>query len=280
MLFVVKRVEALVNKAGIYIFLLLISCSSDDDPANPNIPNNPNPPGGPVVGAPPGSQTCVLTTVHFTTLSYIITRNDTGLPTKLTFTKYMGKDIDHSCTFEYDDSRRLIKLENKTLVFTYKYDGLSRVISEKLEPKPSPQVPHIKELEKVFTYNEQDYLDSAYTSKEDYQRYVYDDKGNVIKRFVKYPGQPEFLAQEYLEFDDKKNPFYEFSFSYNILLDLSGVIATVTSLNPVRHKTNIVQSKFYESNGTFTASSVTLNYNDSGYPVSSGSSTVYGYQCK
>ena len=272
-----KRVEALFNKVAIYAFLLLISCS-DDDAVNSNIPNNPSNP--PVVEAPASNQTCLIITADYPTFSYILTRNDLGLPAKLKFTKYAGKDIDHSCSFEYDDSHRLIKLRNETNLMTYRYDNLGRVISEKYEAQPNQNVPPIKDVERIFTYNHKGYLDSAYYSAEDYQRYVYDDNGNVIKSFVKYAGQPEFLVREYLEYDDKKNPFYEFSFTHTIHLNHSGVIGTTTTFNPVRHKTNVVQSKVYASDGTFTASSVTYNYNDSGYPISGNNMAAFGYQCK
>ena len=117
------------------------------------------------------------------------------------------------------------------------------------------------------------------TTPEVYERYVYDDDGNMIQRFVKYYNAAEFLSNEYLTFDNKKNPFYEFSFSHELLLDLSGIEATVTNFNPVRHAANIVQSRSYTPDGTPTLYNATYNYNDSGYPISASTGS-FGYQCK
>ena len=269
-----KTVEVLFNKVGVYLFFfLLISCSGDDVPDDPSVPENPNPPGSPTV------ETCLITTVDSPTLSYTITRNDLGLPTKLTYTKYNGQSIDRSVTFEYDESNKLIKLGHETIFFTYKYDDLNRVISEKFEKQPNSPVPYLYDTERTFTYNEKGHLDSAYYTPEVYERYVYDDDGNMIKRFVKYYNAAEFLSNEYLTFDNKKNPFYEFSFSHELLLNLSGIEATVTNFNPVRHAANIIQSRSYTPEGTPTLYNATYNYNDSGYPIST-STVSFGYQCK
>lgn len=265
-LFIVKKtIEPLFSKAGLCIFLVMGSCSSDDDPVNP---------------IPPADQTCLVTNVDHPTLSYVITRNDEGLPTRLTYTKTNGTTIEFSCSFEYDELNRLIKLGHETIFFTYKYDNLNRVISEKFETQPNSPVPYLYDTERIFTYNDEGYLDSAIYSPEVYERYVYDNNGNMIQRFVKYSGDEEYLSNEYLAFDDKKNPFYEFSFYHNLLLNQSGVFATVTTFNPVRHKTNILESKVYDQDGTSTAYSASYNYNDSGYPISGKNNITFGYQCE
>ncbi len=182
---------------------------------------------------------------------------------------------------EYDGANRLIKMGFEDMFYTYEYDANNRVIAEKFDPQPNSPLPYIHDTERIFTYNDEGYLDSAYYQSDIYERYEYDTEGNLTKRFVKYAGQPEFLINEYLVFDDKKNPYFEFSFSFNVLLTQSGVEAIVTSYNSVRRKNNALQSKTHSSDGTFTAHSASFNYNDSGYPISvKGTNTVYTYQCE
>jgi len=276
-----KTLKALFRQIGFYLFFLLVSCGSEDEPVGPVNPN-PNNPGDPVVETPSGNQSCLLASVEFETMSYVITRNEKGLPTKLTYTKFNGGSIERTCTFEYDDADRLIKLGHETISFTYTYDNLNRVISEKFESQPNSPVPYIYDTERIFTYNDQGLLDSAYYSSVVYERYVYDNDGNLIKKFVQDHNRPEFLAQEFLAFDDKKNPFYEFSFTHQFLLNQSGLDAVVTGFNPVRHRTNILQSKVYTADGTVTSYSAAYNYNAAGYPISRPGSNLplYHYQCK
>jgi ribosomal protein L33 len=277
-----KTVSALLRQIGFYLFFLLVSCGSEDEPVNPVDPNNRNNPGNPVVETPPGAQSCLLKSVEDGSMSYVISRNEKGLPTKLTYVKFNGKPIERTCTFEYDDADRMIRLGHETISFTYKYDNSNRIISEKFKTQSNSPVPYLYDTERIFTYNDEGYLDSAYYSSEVYERYVYDDNGNMIKKFVKYHAQPEFLAQEFLAFDDKKNPFYEFSFTHQFLSNLSGLDAVATNFNPVSHKTNLLQSKVYAADGTVTSYATEFNYNDVGYPISIPGSglPVFQYQCK
>ncbi len=259
----------LLNK--VVVLFLLTSCSGNDDPVIPNVP-------GPV-----GNQTCLLKSLTSTPLSYQIIRNEAGLPVTIRYENVQGKSVSRASILEYDLINRVIKLGNDDVFFTYEYDEEHRVVMEKFDGQPNSPIPIFRyDTQRTFTYNDEGYLDSAYYSQEVYERYIYDGQGNIIQKFSKYHGEPEFLSKENLLFDDKENPFLEFSFTHQIILSLSGIDAIVTSFNPERNKNNVLKAKSYSFDGKETSHIATPSYDDSGYIIAipGDVSVYYTYQCE
>ena len=277
-----KNVEAVFKVLCIclVIFSISISCGSDDDPVAPTPVKPTVPDPDPATPGPDDDAKCSITQVDYTTFSFSVTRNDEGLPVELSYTKYHDNAIDFKTHFEYDASGRLIKLGNETIFFTYEYDDRDRVILEKYVAQPGAPLPYTVDSERHFTYNDKGQLDSAYYAPDMYERYVYDEDGNMVRRYLRYPETPEFLASEYLEFDDKHNPFDEFPFRHSFYLKLSGVDYIVTLFNPVRHTVNVLKQKSYGGDGSETSYTANYSYNDSGYPISGDPLKSVSYECE
>lgn len=275
-----KHVGALIGRFAICSLFFLFACSSDD-PVAPSIPDDPiDKPGDPVPNPPDETKTCVITSFDYSSLSYAITRTEAGVPLTVSYTKYAGNAIDQSSTFVHDAEQKLVRIENKIVSMNYSYDDFGRIVSERIQPLAIPEPPYLREVEYVFTYDDKGNLDTAYYSPQQYERFEHDDNGNVIKKYIKYDGQAEYLAQEYLAFDTGKNPFYEYPFSSNVMLNHIGVTSVVTSFNPLIHKNNVTETKIYQPDGTSRLVSVTYDYNDLDYPISSSYMVAYGYQCE
>jgi YD repeat-containing protein len=248
---------------------VLISCDSDDPSDGDGTKN-------------PVNAKCLLQKQISPTLTITITRNDKGLPTMVDYA-YKSQSVEYNTasSLEYDGSDRLVKITGKDYSFTYEYDAQGKIVLEKYDAVMDPMKAFTYPYERSYTYNASGYLVKIGWDANTFERYEYDANGNLIKQFMQTTTQPEYLATEYLTYDDKKSPYIDFPIQVNTYLGMSEVYAIISSIRPVVSKNNILSLKTYLPDGTPTRRDVTYSYNESGYATSiNGLNVSYVLECK
>lgn len=215
-------------------------------------------------------------------MTLTITRNSKGLPTSVDY-DYKSQNVAYTTTslMEYDGSDRLIKIKGEDYTFTYEYDSQGKVVLEKYDAIKDPTIPYSYPYERSYSYDNAGNLVKISFDENTYERYEYDSKGNLTKTFLQTITQPEYLVTEYLSYDDKKSPYLEFPFQYNLYTGFSQVYTIISSLRPVVSENNIVSVKNYLPDSTSVTQNATYAYNDLGYATSiTGSNVSYVFECK
>jgi len=221
-----------------------------------------------------------------TDITLTITYNSKGLPIEFKHVIKNGADS-RTDVFEYDGSDNVVKISSKNGYMEYAYNAENKVISTKAYPiiNGSPVISY----NALHYYNTKGQLDSTVMLAGgspppfNYDRFEYDEDGNVIKVFSKNGG-PEKLVRENLEFDDKKASYGNY-YSYFVFLGTTNVDLT-RLVNPFVGNHNVTKAKILTVGGTWTDVQYTFEYNDLGYPTkltTSGLTTFitnYGYECK
>ena len=249
--------------------LVLMSCGSDDPSDNNGSP------------APP-KEKCLLQKQISPTLILTITRNSEGLPISIDY-DYKYQNVEYSTTTlaEYDGSGNLIKIKGEDYSFTYEYDSQGKVVREKYDAIIDPTKIYSYPYERSYSYNNEGYLVKITLDANNYERYEYDANGNLAKKFLRTATQSEYLITEYLTYDDKKNPYFEFPFQQNMYMGISQVYTIISSMRPIVNENNIISLKSYLPDGSSNAQNLTYSYNDLGYAASISELNVsYAFECK
>ena len=249
--------------------LVLISCGSDD-PSDNN--------GSPA----PTNEKCLLQKQISPPLTLTITRNSEGLPISIAY-DYKSQNVEYTttCLLEYDGSGHLIKIKGEDYSFTYEYDSQGKVVREKYDAIIDPTIPYSYPYERSYSYDNAGNLVKISFDENTYERYEYDSNGNLTKMFLRTITQPEYLVTEYLSYDDKKSPYLEFPFQYNVHLGFSQVYTIISSLRPIVSENNTVTVKNYFPDGTSVTQNSTYAYKDLGYPTSKNETNVsFVLECK
>jgi hypothetical protein len=94
-------------------------------------------------------------------------------------------------------------------------------------------------------------------SSESTMRFVYDSHSNLSKIYASSPGVPEYLFEEYLEYDDKPNPLYALPWIW----DVDFYLWNVSRLS----KNNWGRIKRYQQNGSVVGADRVYTYEYDGY---------------
>lgn len=260
------------NLLALGAFLSLLSfagCDEDETAAEPE----------------PDPTECRLESVAVgTDITLTITYNSKGLPTH--FNQVGNNSVDNRTdVFQYDNSDNVIKISSEKGHVEYEYNSENKVISTKAYKiiSGSPSLSY----HAIHYYNAKGQLDSTSFPAGDlpalnYERYEYDEAGNLIKKFSKTDGI-EKLVLENLEFDDKiatyGNYYSRFTFIGPEIVDLTCLAI------PFVGDHNVTKFKYLTIGGTWVDVQNTYEYNDLGYPTkrtTSNSSTTVTYtnECK
>ncbi|HEY5746490.1 MAG TPA: RHS repeat domain-containing protein [Chryseolinea sp.] len=256
------------------LLIVFVTCSKDNDPVKQQ------PSGG--KGQPSG--TCVLKSATWTGLSITIDRDDQHLPVSIRYTTANKPVV--ICSIQYDADHRIVKLIQGNAYVEYAYQAGKPVMST-IFIRQSSSDAFEQRWQYYYHYDDQGRLDSTTDDTGQYDRYEYDAAGNVIKHYTKQTGQIEVLAQQYVTFDDKKNPLVEASFDQVPMLDASVEEHFITMLKlPMISQHNVTKYVYVSSSGVISLT-YTYQYNSEGYPISTrtqsdaqpGVTDVIAYDC-
>lgn len=148
-------------------------------------------------------------------------------------------------TYYYDDNNKLIKSSNYLGYSVYSYDSNNRI------------------SRRTFYHDQKE---SGYID------FLYDEKGNVIKRnhyYILDSGESELQTTTEYEFDNKHNPYKAFS-----SLMTPGLYTNINNI------TKEVYTLHFEVDQTIQKVQVTENvydYNEKGYPIRKNGTVEYRY---
>ncbi|MGD1839426.1 MAG: hypothetical protein ACFB0B_00795 [Thermonemataceae bacterium] len=184
-------------------------------------------------------------------------------------------------TFTYDESGNVVKWEldergaAAISYSTYEYDEQNRLVKEMQyegdNPTPVESSTIVYESEAtILVKNEEGETSTTYTLNEagritkvdfgsgEYERYEYDENGNITKRFGNTDFPPyEAVEKEYVRYDDKKN-------KYTTLPDNFRLIFAISVNNVLEEKSYFNGGGENKLDGTST---YTYEYNDEGFPT-------------
>lgn len=202
--------------------------------------------------------------------------------------EYSSASFSTTSSMEYDSEGTLVKIVSADDVYsTLAYHNDNLVGSETRYRKWENSEEFYIERTVHFFYGTDKRVikDSTSTPSSFVQlrRYEYAADGNLSKIFITTPFAEEYLATEYIEFDDKIAPFWGYDFYYIYSPTDKWVI---TEYNPPKTKYNVISLKRH-SGQTSTVTTYSYEMNEEGYVTTSTSNrdnitstTTFNYDCQ
>ena len=166
-------------------------------------------------------------------------------------------------TIEYENDN-IVRISQPLGYVEYKYDNDNKVIASSIFARPKVEEIFSKLFDFVYTYNENNQMDSTIIVGFGYRRYEYNDQGYLISSYYKDGSSPEKPGSQVLEYDDKKVPESSYFSHFFAGWDVDLLIIRL----PLAGPHNVKSLKVWLVNGTTETRQSSFTYNNLGYPTS------------
>jgi len=166
-------------------------------------------------------------------------------------------------TIEYENDN-IVRISQPLGYIEYKYDTDNKVIASSIFARRKVEEIFSKLFDFVYTYNENNQMDSTIIVGFGYRRYEYNDQGYLISSYYKDGSSPEKPGSQVLEYDDKKVPESSYFSHFFAGWDVDLLIIRL----PLAGPHNVKKSKIWLVDGSTETRQYSFTYNTLGYPIS------------